>query len=247
MKRKLFASGKIRADGMARLINPGAFEETDQEYNEPEGMIIGCHGRRRSGKSLSMVGMADIIRKNFDYAVMANFPLTFSTGVADSKYPGIRSGIVSLGEILNFPPELKNCCLLLDEIDRWLLSKRSQTLVSEFLEYGLNQIGKRNIWLFWATQNIQRINSHLFYHTDLLIGCQTNNHGKSVLWNMCDLSGVYGQPGQYTNTVFKNTTQWRGKYDTKHIFDPMERIGVTMDKKQGEFKINEDWRYVETP
>lgn len=205
-------------------------EDRKEEYREPpEGMCMGFRGRRRRGKSLSMVGMGGDLHKHYGYPVLSNFPCAYNTGLK-SEYPGLSNGLFTLEEILAFPPELENCVILWDEIDRIFLAKRSITLVSEFLENGLNLLGKRNIWLLWACQNIQRINGMLYWQTDLMVECDSRNRGLSVPWRMTDVHGAFSDPGTTKELIYKDSYRHRGKYNTKQMFNPLERLTVKVSR-----------------
>lgn len=196
-----------------------------KSQKRPEGLVIGFKGRRRRGKSLSMVGLGYGLSKQFGYPVISNFKCHFALGL-DSDYPGMREGRVILDEILKFPPELKNCVIMWDEIDRIFLSMRRNTLVTEFLENGLTQLGKRNIYMLWALQNVQRLNSFLYWQTDVLIECDSRDGGYTVPWILTDLHGAWSYPGRTAKLLYHNAWRLRNTYDTREMFDPMERLTV---------------------
>lgn len=221
---------------MQYLVSPSNEEiVVVHETPQPEGMVIGFTGRRRRGKSLSMVTIGYNMLDVYRYPILTNFSCSFATGLPDAQTPGLLSGHFALEEIISFPPELHDCVIIWDEIDRIFLSKRSTTLVSEFLENGLNLLGKRNIWLFWGAQNIRRINSSLFWQTDLLYQCDSRDKGYTVPITMTDLHGAFAEPGTQTFRILTGTWRHKKHYNTKEMFDPLERLSVRFDRgKQDE-------------
>lgn len=234
MKTTLLRSTPISATGILELLYPSEYQEKE-EYGKdfPEGCVIGFHGHKRMGKSLSMVALAEMWHRYYKYPVIANFNCQFAKGIPESNLPGLSSGRLYLDETVEFPPELKDCVIMWDEVDRVMTSKRTMSLLSEFIENSLNQIGKRNIWMMWSIQNIQRINPHMFYHTDFVIRCSTRDHGRNVYWQMTDMNGTYGPAGRQVRTIFSNTGRVKKLYDHREIFDPMERLSVQIDSKSG--------------
>lgn len=207
-------------------------EPPKPEYYQPEGLVIGYTGRRRRGKSLSLVTIAKMMLDIYKYPVLANFWCSFATGLPDAKTEGLYTGRFTLEEIVALPDELHDCVILWDEIDRVFLSKRSTTLISEMLENGLNLLGKRNIWFFWGAQNIRRINSSLFWQTDLLFECDSRDKGYSVPMTMTDLHGAFGEPGTQVFRILRDTWRHKHQYNTREMFDPMERLSVRINRSQ---------------
>lgn len=200
--------------------------EVITESPQPEGMVNGCTGRRRRGKSLAMVTMGFNMSRLYKYPLLTNFKCKYATGLPDAETYGLATGHFTLEEIIDFPDVLHDCIILWDEIDRIFLSKRSTTLVSEFLENGLNLLGKRNIWLFWAAQNIRRINSSLFWQTDFIFNCDSRNKGQSVPVMITDLHGAFAEPGTQVDRILVGTWRHKHAYNTREIFDPLERLSV---------------------
>lgn len=221
--------------GIVRSMSLPHVDDTPvvREIPQPEGKVIGFTGRRRRGKSLSMVTMGYLMRQIYHYPILANFSLDYMTGLPDAETEGLYTGRFTLEEIITFPECLKDCVILWDEIDRIFLSKRSTTLVSEFLENGLNLLGKRNIWLFWACQNIRRINGSLFFQTDYLWECDSRNKGHDVPITMTDLHGASAPQGTQRFKVLKNTWLHKKRYNTREMFDPLERLSVRIDRSKG--------------
>lgn len=207
-------------------------EEQEPEVCQPEGMVVGFTGRRRRGKSLTMVTLAYLFLRYYGYPILANFKCKYATGLPKANTAGLKSGLFTLEEIIQFPPELEDCVLIWDEIDRIFISKRSNTLLSEFLENGLNMLGKRNIWLLWGAQNIRRINGSLFWQTDFLWECDSRNKGQSVPITMRDLHGAVAEPGAEAFRVLTDSWRHKTSYNTKEMFDPTERLSVIIDRQK---------------
>lgn len=121
-----------------------------------ESSVIAIVGRRGHGKSalLSEVGVID---KEQGKKVISNYELS----LADE--------ILTFEEIIELPDVLENCTLLLDEFQvgagaRSALKKSNQT-INKFI----TQLRKRNIILYFTTQNFKFMDIDVRSQTDYII------------------------------------------------------------------------------
>lgn len=218
------------------LLGMEGQDRAPEEYGPPEGLAMGYIGRRRRGKSLSMVGVSYIFHRNFGLPVLTNYTCDFAHGVhfedpeRAMRYPGLATGRFSIPEILEWPEELGDCVICCDEADRVFPNVRSTTLMTEMFVNGLMMLGKRNIYFMWCCQNVRRIDGNLFFQTDVLIECDTWDHGRNVRWTMTDLHGAWAEPGTQRHKTFRNTEYYKTKYNTREMFNPMERLTIKVKR-----------------
>lgn len=127
-----------------------------------ESSVIAIVGRRGHGKSalLSEIGGID---KAEGKKIISNYELTY----ADE--------ILTFEEIILLPDILQNCTLLLDEFQvgagaRSALKKSNQT-INKFI----TQLRKRNIILYFATQNFKFMDIDIRTQTDYIITTEKVN------------------------------------------------------------------------
>lgn len=119
-------------------------------------MIVLYKGRRGSGKTLSMV--KDGIKFNRSgYAIYRNFDLEFGKYISDDD-------ILTLDK----NSEIKNCVIMMDEVQMFFDSRRSMRKQSLNFSNFIQQIRKRNIILLCTTQYSNTIDLRLRQHIDVL-------------------------------------------------------------------------------
>lgn len=218
------------------LLGMEGQEQTSEEYGPPEGLAMGFIGRRRKGKSLSMVALSWMFNRYFKLPVLTNYGCDFAHGIhfedpaKAMRFPGLATGRFSIPEILQWPEELENCVICCDEADRPFPSTRATTLMTEMFVNGLMMLGKRNIYFMWCCQNVRRIDGNLFFQTDVLIECDSWDYGRNVRWTMTDLHGAWAEPGTQRHKTFRNTERFKQMYNTREMFDPMERLTVKIKR-----------------
>ena len=121
-------------------------------------MIIMYKGRRGAGKTLTMVKDAlNFYNKGWD--IYSNFDI----GIPYKKIT--NDTIINMNE----NPNIKNCVLLIDEIQTIIDSRRSMRKENLNFSYFVQQIRKRNIILLCTTQFTRTTDVRLREHTDVVV------------------------------------------------------------------------------
>lgn len=122
-----------------------------------DGLVVLFQGSRGSGKTLSLIVEALLFLKE-GWEVFANFKTPFSKYISDVDIFN-----------LNKDSKLKNCVLLIDEMqiffDSRLWSSKKSIGFSNFVQ----QLRKRNIILMGTTQYVDTVEKRIRQHVDLLI------------------------------------------------------------------------------
>lgn len=119
-------------------------------------MIILYSGSRGSGKTLSMVKDSQLFASN-GFKIYRNFPANVGEFLSTDD-------IISLDKDSN----LKDCVILIDEIQILFDSRTSLKLENRNFSHFLQQIRKRNIIILCTTQYSNTVDLRLRQHIDIL-------------------------------------------------------------------------------
>lgn len=119
-------------------------------------MIVLYKGRRGSGKTLTMTKDGLQYLKD-NYSILRNFNCKFGKFISDKQ-------ILSLNKDSN----IKDCVLMIDEMQIFFDSRRSMKKTSIEFSNFIQQIRKRNIILLCTTQYSNTIDMRLRQHIDIL-------------------------------------------------------------------------------
>ena len=121
-----------------------------------ESSVIGILGRRGGGKStlLAKIGEDDYL---LGKTIITNFWVS---------YPHIE---MTFEEIVLLPKVLRNATVLLDENQVGAGSRRALTKNNQFINKFITQLRKRNIVLYYGTQNFKFVDVDIRNQTDFLI------------------------------------------------------------------------------
>jgi cytidylate kinase len=119
-------------------------------------MIIGIEGGLGSGKTLMMARyLYQDLLNGFD--VRANFRLNFKSNDLDVK------------ELLETGKELKDVTIGLDEITVFIDCRKSMSKMNRLISYFILQSRKRNVNIYYTTQDFDMVDKRLIQHTHIQI------------------------------------------------------------------------------
>lgn len=119
-------------------------------------MIVLYKGSRGRGKTLSMVKDAYRFYLN-GYRILANFKIEFGEYISPDEVLA-----------LNKDSDLKNCVLVLDELQLFFDSRNFAKKENKDFSYFIQQIRKRNIIILGTTQYVGTIDLRFRQHIDIL-------------------------------------------------------------------------------
>lgn len=128
-------------------------------------MIIAYVGERGSGKTLSMVAQSYKDKKKYKKRILANMEeLKFKDFFLDKNI---------LLDFANKNSMLSNCVLVIDEIHNLVDSRRSTAKGNLIFSYLVLQSRKRDVDIYYTTQDIGQVDKRLRQQTDLIISCES--------------------------------------------------------------------------
>jgi hypothetical protein len=173
-------------------------------------MIIGLEGPLGGGKTIGMVRYL-----NKDYAngnrVFANF------GLRKIDYE-----FLNVLEVMQ-DQQLNNVSIGIDELTVFLDCRKSSSKVNRLLSYFILQTRKRNVNLYFTTQDFGMLDLRLMNHTHFQIYCDfvysrggepMDNYRVYTIFDMRDLSRVR------THKYILDISRYYDYYDTNEIIVP---------------------------
>ena len=120
-------------------------------------MLVGIEGGLGSGKTLIMTkwGVQDSLKGR---KVLSNYRLF-----------DIDFDWLNMAELLSKNVDLKNATILIDEITVFADCRRSMS--NTIFSYFILQTRKRNVCLYYTTQDFAMIDKRIFAHTNILVHC----------------------------------------------------------------------------
>jgi len=174
-----------------------------------ESSVNGILGRRGHGKStlLAKIGEDDY---NLGKKIITNFWVS---------YPHIY---MSFEDIIMLPEELQDATLLLDELQVGAGARKALSLSNQDINKFITQLRKRNIMLFYTTQNYKFIDVDIRSQTDYLITTQKTenlNQFKVIVVDRNDFTD--SKFGSVINLFILDATDIfeRKIFDTKQIIN----------------------------
>jgi len=122
-------------------------------------MIIGIEGGLGSGKTLYMTKCLSDDSKN-GYYVKANYGLNFEHDKLDVL------------ELMESSPELQDVAIGLDEITVFMDCRKSVSKMNRLISYFILQTRKRNVSLYYTTQDFNMVDLRLINHTHIQVICE---------------------------------------------------------------------------
>lgn len=119
-------------------------------------MIVLYKGSRGKGKTLTMVKDAYKFYKN-GYRVLANFKIDFGEYISSEEVLALNRG-----------SDLKNCVLVLDELQLFFDSRNFAKKQNKDFSNFIQQIRKRNIHILGTTQYVNTVELRFRQHIDIV-------------------------------------------------------------------------------
>lgn len=168
-------------------------------------MIIGIDGGLGSGKTLLMTRylIKDSLRGN---KIMANFGLK-----------GIDYTSLNITDLLQKKANLKNVSVGIDELTVFADCRRAMS--NTIFSYFILQTRKRNVCLYFTTQDFAMVDKRVIRHTYILIHCEKiANYPEHRRFSIVDRRDDYfAEPVSFT----MNITPYFKHFDTNEIIEPI--------------------------
>lgn len=119
-------------------------------------MIVLYKGARGRGKTLTMVKDALKFYQN-GFRVLANFQISFGEFISNSEVLALNKG-----------SDLRNCVLVLDEIQLFFDSRNFAKKENKDFSNFIQQIRKRNVHILGTTQYVNTIELRFRQHIDIV-------------------------------------------------------------------------------
>lgn len=132
-------------------------------------MIIGIEGALGSGKTVQMIRYLYKDKFNLGNEVKTNFKTVFSKPLDILGILGITEKTKMKDINIKTAPNLNNVSIGIDEITVFMDCRRSQSKMNLLLSYFILQTRKRNVQLYYTTQDFGMIDTRLFAHTHIMI------------------------------------------------------------------------------
>jgi len=176
-------------------------------------MLVAVFGKMGSGKTLLMTIMSELIKSRFPAVpVYSNYHLkNQNEDVKDTKQLiSISNGVISLDEF-------------------WITMDSRVWDDNVFLTHWINQTRKKNLLVFYTTQNFKQIDIRVRHATDLLIFCEKfKNRLKTGFWFR--FSFISNPSGRIMKTLKLTEAKARLFYDFYNSFEVVEPL-IKKDKK----------------
>ncbi len=200
-------------------------------------LVTALTGPRGSGKTVFLAYLGTMDMKH-GRRVVSNIDI-HGPVKRRGKLVEVKSEPLSFDTLLGLSDSLEECVVGIDEINLWFSSMRAMANANRIAAIFTQLIRKRNISLYYTTQNLKWVDSYIQWQTDLLIACQDIFHtpdgkeegigrGEYIRYIVVDKSGYltgvpYQISGKYTTGILEAKPIW-AYYDTKHVIDPWEAM-----------------------
>lgn len=240
---------------MARLSycpqyrNPLYHFTTDKHYTH--STIVAITGPKRSGKSLLLARLlvGDLCKQR---KVWSTMDVTTPLFMRDKGYPVMHSDVIDWDAFYMLDEAYGEGTIGLDEGIYYDDSRASLSAKNKLLNTVMNQVGHRNLNVYYTLKTKGWVDKRLQFETDIEIRCfdlamspwGRRNHvgrGRVIRLEFYDMSGAFtGRPFDakyhfrpFQTLVWKNADLWWTAYDTKKIVGLEDLYtGVKVDLKQ---------------
>ena len=132
--------------------------------------VVTFTGGRGSGKTLSMSteGAINLMR---GYNVWANYPLAFNFRYPSGQIKHHEVKEITIKDIATFNKEIRNGYILLDELNLWLSSRRSQALINHLANGWFQLMRKRKLAVYITCQFFHTLDKGIKEQVDLICEC----------------------------------------------------------------------------
>lgn len=187
-------------------------------------MIIGIEGDLGTGKTIMMVRYLHKDFINLKHRIMSNMQ-------------GLQFGeIINIPEIMQFDkktktkdidvkkmPNLNNVSIGIDEITVFMDCRRSMSKMNLLLSYFILQTRKRNVHLYYTTQDTDMVDNRLFKYTNMFVFCEYiyDEEGDVIDdWRNYFIVDRRKKRKWQTSSFNMNISKYYDLYDTKEVILP---------------------------
>ncbi|GAH46232.1 unnamed protein product [marine sediment metagenome] len=202
-----------------------------------ESLVTAITGPRGSGKTLLMTFLGIIDMKR-GHQCLANYPIKGEVK-RRGKPATVESLPLDFETLLELNENLQRCVCCIDEINLWFASTRWMTHGNRIFAIFMQLLRKRQMSLYYTTQNFKWADPTIRWQTDLQIACQDLFHtpqgkeegvrrGEFIRFIAIDRSGyITGVPyevsGSYSTGILDAKPIWK-YYNTYEALDPWEAL-----------------------
>lgn len=209
-----------------------------------DSVVSGMTGPRGSGKTLVMTYLAMQDMAN-GIPVLANYKIQGPFKKRGSIV-NVESQPLDLPQLFEMSSSLRQCVAAIDEINLWFESTRAMSNGNRIIGIVLQQIRKRQMSVYWTSQNFDWVYNRIRWQTDTITECMDAaktpqgreiglKKGERILLRTRDESGyLTGLPYRLTGLVFPGVLDARpmwGCYNTEEIIDPWEAMAKVEIKR----------------
>jgi len=200
-------------------------------------LVTGITGPRGSCKTL-LLAYLGVMDMKHGRRVVANIDI-YGPVKRYGKLVEVKSEPLSFDALLSLSETLEECVVCIDEINLWFPSMRAMANANRIAGILAQLIRKRNISIYYTTQNFKWVDGMIRWQTDLLVACQDIFHtlagkeagvgrGEYARYIVVDRSGYltgvpYEISGKYSTGILEAKPIWQ-YYGTKHVIDPWEAM-----------------------
>lgn len=202
-----------------------------------ESLVTAITGPRGSGKTLlaTFLGLIDMKR---EHPCMDNYLIE-----GDVRRHGeivhVKSLPLEFTTLLELNESLQRCICIIDEINLWFAAIRAMSNANRIFAIFMQMLRKRQMSLYYTTQNFKWADPTIRWQTDMQIACQDLFHtiqgkeagigrGEFIKFIVIDRSGYltgmpYDVSGNYTTGILDAKPIWK-YYDTDKVQNPWEAM-----------------------
>lgn len=176
-------------------------------------MLIGIEGELGGGKTLLMVKY-----------LLDEYRINHREIQTNLKLNNIPYKEIDILELLENDTELNNVVLGIDELTVFVDCRTSMSKSNRFFSYLVLQSRKRNVDVYFTTQNLSMIDKRVIDHTPLIVLCEKIYDSENKLVNdyryytIFDLRNIR-KP--FINRYLMDITKFYKEYDTDQIITPL--------------------------
>jgi len=209
-----------------------------------ESLVTAITGPRGAGKTLlaTFLGLIDMKRGR---PCMANYLIEGDVR-RSGKIMHVKSLSLSFDMLLELNENLQRCICSIDEINLWFAAIRAMSNANRIFAIFMQMLRKRQMSLYYTTQNFKWADPTIRWQTDIQIACQDLFHtiqgkeegirrGEFIKFIVIDRSGYltgvpYEVSGNYTTGILDAKPIWK-YYNTDKVQNPWEAMSKVEFKR----------------
>jgi hypothetical protein len=177
-------------------------------------MIIGIEGGLGSGKTLLMTRY---LVKDFKKGI----PINANYGLKKIKYEPLD--VMKILELDKDKVNLDDLSLAIDEITVFMDCRTSMRKMNRFISYFILQTRKRNVTLYYTTQDFDMVDLRLINHTDIRVFAEKIPKGKGEYYKHHRKYTIYDLRDRRNfrwRQFYMNISKYYDFYDTNEVILP---------------------------